>query len=89
MRQITLEMPDDVADGLESHSEPSLPRSLLEMIAIEGYRSGKLTHAQVRRLLGFEHRFDVDAFLKERGVPHSYTIAELDKDRETFRKLGI
>jgi hypothetical protein len=87
MRQVTLEMPDDVADGLESNSEPSLPRSLLEMIAIEGYRSGKLTHAQVRRLLGFEHRLDVDAFFKERGVPGSYTIEEFIRDRETSRNL--
>lgn len=59
------------------------------MMAAEGYRSGKLTHAQVRRLLGFEHRLQVDAFLKERGVPSSYTIEEFDRDLETLQRLGV
>ena len=40
--QITLELPDDVAQGLEAQVK-NLPRALLESFAVEGYRSGKLT----------------------------------------------
>jgi len=37
----------------------------LESLALEAYRSHALTAAQLRRLLGFETRMQVDAFLKE------------------------
>jgi hypothetical protein len=40
--QITLELPDDVAQGLEAQMK-NLPCALLESFALEGYRSGKLT----------------------------------------------
>ncbi len=86
--RITLELPDDVAELLAAKNGAGLPRAVLEMVAVEGYRSGALTHAQVRRLLGFENRFDVEVFLKERGIPLEYTIEDLEQDRETHRRLG-
>ena len=39
----------------------------LEALALEGYRSGKLSQAQVRRMLGYETRAQVDGFLKRHG----------------------
>ena len=59
------------------------------MLAVEGYRSGKLTHAQVGRILGIDYRFDVDAFLKQRGAYLDYTLEDLERDRETARQLGL
>jgi hypothetical protein len=41
-----------------------LPRRALETLALEGYRFGALTLAQLRRMLGFETRMEADAFLK-------------------------
>lgn len=70
------------------HSD-DLPRAVLEAVALEGYRSGKLTHAQVGRLLGMEYRFDVEAFLKEHGVTLGYSETELETDRQTLRRLGV
>ena len=35
---------------------------------LEGYRSGILTESQVRRMLGFETRMEVNAFLKDHGI---------------------
>jgi len=43
-------------------------RRVLEEFALAGYQSGQLTAAQVRRLLGFSSRQDVDGFLKAHGV---------------------
>ncbi len=80
--QITLEVPDDIVGGLEAKD---LPRALLESFALEGYRSGKLTEEQVRRILGYGTRMQVDGFLKEHGVYLDYTLEDLDRDTETSR----
>ena len=86
---VTIEIPDDVAEELASRNGADLPRALLEMVALEGYRSERLTHAEVMRMLGFQHRFQVDAFLKEHHVPLQYTMEDLERDRETHRRLGL
>lgn len=59
--QITVELPDDIA----CHSDPG--REALQALAIEGYRSEKLTHYQAARLLGMT-RFEFDGFLKDRQI---------------------
>ncbi|HEY3159012.1 MAG TPA: hypothetical protein VGJ78_08645 [Vicinamibacterales bacterium] len=43
--KITVELPDDVAQ------RPDPGRQALEALAIEGYRSGALTHYEASRLL--------------------------------------
>jgi hypothetical protein len=83
--QITLELPEDIARGLESEWK-DLPRAALESLALEAYRSRTLTAAQLRRLLGFATRMQVDAFLKEHEV-YDFTVADFEQDRETLRQL--
>src|SRR2546428_3095381 len=85
--QITLELPEDIAQGLESRWK-DLPRAALESLALEAYRSHALTAAQLRRLLGFETRMQVDAFLKEHEV-YDFTAADFELDRETLRQQEI
>ncbi len=86
---VTIELPDDIAGDLQAGNGADLPRALLEMVALEGYRTGRLTHAQVGRLLGIDYRFDVDAFLKEHAASLDYTPEDLERDRETARRLGL
>jgi len=85
--QITLELPDDVAKGLEAQVK-NLPRAVLESFALEGYRSGKLTEEQVRRIVGFGTRLQVDGFLKEHGVYLDYTLEHVDRETETSREFS-
>jgi hypothetical protein len=85
--QITLEVPEDIAEGLESRWN-DLPRAALESLALEAYRSRALTAAEIRRLLGFETRMQVDAFLKEHEI-YDYSVADFEQDRETLRELRI
>jgi hypothetical protein len=61
--QITIELPEDIAEGLKSKWK-DLPRAALESLALEAYRSRTLTAGQLRRLLDFETQMQVDAFLK-------------------------
>lgn len=83
--QLTLEVPDDIVRGLQAEWK-DLPRVALESLALEAYRSHALTDAQLRRLLGFETRMQVDAFLKEHEV-YDFTAADFEQDRETLRQL--
>ena len=79
--QITVELPDDIA----RHPDPG--REALETLAIEGYRSEKLTHHQAARLLGLT-RFEFDGLLKDREIYyHAYSIEDLQRDLETMRRL--
>jgi hypothetical protein len=83
--QITLELPEDIVRELRSKWK-DLPRAALESLALEAYRSHALTGAQLRRLLGFETRMQVDAFLKEHEI-YDFTVADFEQDRETLRQL--
>jgi uncharacterized protein UPF0175 len=83
--QITLDLPEDIAQELAARWE-DLPRAAIESLALEAYRSQALTAAQLRRLLSFETRMQVDAFLKEHEV-YDFTAADFEQDREALRQL--
>jgi hypothetical protein len=85
--QVTLEIPDDMAEWLSSQG-PDLGRAALEAMAIEGYRTGSLSPLQTRCLLGIETRCEFEGFLKEHQVwEHAYSLEDLEQDRETMRLL--
>ena len=81
-----IELTEDIAEDLRAKWN-DLPRHALEAIALEGYRSGALTESQVRRVLGFETRLEVNSFLKDRGVYYNYSPSELDQEIETNERL--
>jgi hypothetical protein len=55
---------------------------------LDGFRACVLTTEDVRRLLGFATKLEVHAFFKEHAVPF-YTLADLEHDRETSRRIGL
>ena len=85
--QITIELPDDIAQGLESRWK-DLPRAALESLALEAYRSRALTAAQLRRLLGFATLLQVDAFLKQHEI-YDFSVEDFEQDRGTLRQLRM
>src|SRR2546422_7643820 len=85
--EITLSLPEDIAHGLEAKWK-DLPRAALESLALEAYRSGALTTAQVRRLLGFEAQYELDGFLKQHGVYLNCGIEDLERDAEASREFS-
>lgn len=84
---ITVEIPDDLADQLITAGQDPA-RTALEAIALEGYRSDRLSEAEVRRLLGFETRMEVHAFLKEHDVFLHYTYEDFEHDREVAGQVA-
>ena len=77
--QVTINLPEDISAALTGQWG-NVPRRSLEAITVEAYRTSALTESQVRRLLGFETRFQVHALLKEHQVPLRYTAADLEDD---------
>lgn len=74
-------MPDDVAQ------RPNPGPEALESLAIEGCRSGALTHDEAGQLLQLS-RFEFDAVLKARNVyDHAYDIEDFEQDLETLKQL--
>jgi predicted HTH domain antitoxin len=83
--EVTVEIPEDIANRLHAKWD-NLPRGVLESLALEAYRSGTLTTAQLRRLLGFQTPMEVDAFLKRAGIYLDYDLNDFEEDMETIRK---
>jgi predicted HTH domain antitoxin len=84
--QVTFDIPDTLADQLiAAGKDPA--RAALEALALEGYRTGQLYEEQVRRILGYESRFQVQALLKQHGIPLDYTIADFEQDMQTLNTL--
>ena len=84
--QVTLELPEDLAQCL-GQDGCALSRAAIEALALEGVRSGKLSTAQARSLLGVRTRTQLDAFLKAHGVDLPLTIEQVRRDSETVLSL--
>jgi chromosome segregation and condensation protein ScpB len=87
MRHVTISLPDELLAALTAQDK-DLSRTALEALALEAYRTRKITTAQLRRLLGFHTRMEVDAFLKDHGIELEYSLEDLERDRETHSHLG-
>ena len=85
--EVTIHLPDDVAQRLQAQWG-DVSRRVLEELVLDGYRARILGESDIRRLLGFETRFEVHDFLCEHEVPF-YTLEDLRHDRETSQRLGL
>ena len=83
---LVLPIPDDIAERLGGGD---LSRRALEAFAIAEYQADRISRGQLRRLLGFETRFELDDFLKERGVYDNYTMADWAREKEALGRLGL
>jgi hypothetical protein len=83
--RITVDIPDELARKVVApDSDPA--RVLLEDFAAESYRARKLTAEQIRQLLGFATKMEVDTFLQQRDI-FNYTVQDLEKDLATLDRL--
>ena len=83
---IAIELPEDIAKRLTA-KWGDLSQRTREAIAIEGYRSGALSQAEVQRFLGLASRWETDALLKRAGVYLEYTESDLAQDLELSRQI--
>lgn len=82
---ITVSLSDEILMG----DDNDVARNILEQVALEGFKSGQLSTAQVRRILGFESRFQVHEFLAAHDVPWvDYDEDELQREFETLTRVN-
>lgn len=81
---VKVAIPDEVLSGQNGE----ISHRILEEFALEGFKSGQLTIAQMRRILGLETRIQVHEFLAAHGIPWvDYDEAELQREVETLKEL--
>jgi hypothetical protein len=86
--ELAVQIPDDLASRM-SASGGDLSRRALEALALQEFRSGHITKPELRRLLGFETRYQLDDFLKAHEVYEDYTLEDLEKELEGLKRLGV
>lgn len=83
--EITLNIPDELARRVTAEGKDPA-RVALEALALEGYRTERLSESALRQMLGFQTRMQVHAFLKQHGVYLHYDVADLEQDRATAQR---
>ena len=63
MRHVTTALPDELSAALAAPGQ-DLSRAAFEALALAAHRERKISAVQLRLLLGYETRTEVDAFLK-------------------------
>ena len=81
---VAIEIPDDIGRAIGGQAG-DLSRAVLEAVAVEAYRSGTITPAQVQQLLGLRSRWETESFLRRTEAYHDYTMDDLDRDIATIR----
>lgn len=80
---ISVDVPDELAPVLVRPGQ-DLASAALEGLGIEAYRQRRISAYQLRTLLGIPSRWDLDAFLKDRGV-ESYSSEDFEHDWATIQ----
>jgi len=85
---VSVQIPDDLAQRLGGGGV-DLSRRALEGFALEEYKAGRVSKAELRRWLGIETRYELDGFLKEHHVYIEATVEDLRRDVATLQRLGL
>ncbi|MGH9854765.1 MAG: UPF0175 family protein, partial [Blastocatellia bacterium] len=84
--EVRFVIPDEIAAQLLPNGK-DISRFVLEMVALEGYKSGELTAHQVQQMLGFDSRVEVDGFLKAHGITSELTPEEFERQTAFLESL--
>jgi hypothetical protein len=85
---LSLVIPDEIAQRLGAGGA-DLARRALESFALDEYKAGRVTKAELRRLLGLETRYELDGFLKAHDVWSDVTLDDVRQDMRDLEKLGL
>jgi hypothetical protein len=86
--ELTVQIPDELASRM-SASGGDLSRRALEALALQEFKSGRITKPELRRLLGFGTRYRLDGLLKAHGVYEDFTMEDFERDLADLKSLGF
>ena len=81
---VAIEIPDDIGRVLAGQAG-DVSRAVLEAVAVEAYRSGTITLAQVQQMVGLRSRWETESFLRRAEAYHDYTMDDLERDIAAIR----
>jgi predicted HTH domain antitoxin len=81
---ITIELPDDIATQLQS---ANISHRVLELIAADNYRQGRIGAAEVWQMLNLPSRWEIYEFLKREKAYLPYTEDDLEQDVNAIRDV--
>lgn len=84
--QITIELPENIANQLQTSN---ISRRILELIAADSYRQGRIGSAEVRQILNFSSRWETYQFLKDEKAYLLYTENDLEQDVQAIYNVMI
>jgi hypothetical protein len=84
--QIALTLSDELGASFGDNAD-AVSRLALEALAVEGYRSGRLSAFQVRQMLGHESRWETEGFLSAHGVWPGTTAEEFEAGMQHMEHL--
>ena len=84
---ISINIPDDIGHILAAQVG-GVSRAVLEAVAIEAYRSGTITPAQVQQMLELGSRWETESFLRRAEAFHDYTMDDLEQDIAAIRQAS-
>jgi predicted HTH domain antitoxin len=82
---ITFDLPQDVERDLRK-KYGDLSQAAKEAFLVDSYRESRLSVGQIARSLK-KGVIETQAWLSERGAPLSYSMEDLEADRQTIAKL--
>jgi len=82
---VSVEIPDAFAKRLHLEGV-NASRRALELLALEGYRSGELARGHVAELLGLSF-FETEEFLKANHAPIELTMDEFQRSSAGLERL--
>lgn len=82
---VTIEIPDHIASALSS-KDADVPRRVLEMLAVDGYRTGELSRGQVSEMLALSF-YETEELLHKHNVERGPTVAEYEEDAARFQQI--
>lgn len=86
--EVTLTIPDDVANEIQNGVATPLSRRLLELAAIKAYEADLITEWGVIDMLGLDGREELYEFLKRYDVrDQDYTVEELEAGKANLAAL--
>jgi hypothetical protein len=85
---LTMEIPEELARSLHA-AGGDVSRHVLETLALEEFKQGRLSKPELRRALGFADSYELDGFLKRHQVWIEYDEEDLARERAALDRLGF
>ncbi|HWL95225.1 MAG TPA: UPF0175 family protein [Phycisphaerae bacterium] len=83
----SIDISGEIEQTLERAFGTDLRRAALEALAIEGYRTARLSAGEVAQVLGLDTSIEAQEWLAHHGVELNYSMEDLEADRLTLSKL--